>query len=149
MSTSLLIGSVFEAALRVLLLLDQIRPSPVDEEQISCIDFLAINSRDFNLLDRNLNGDGPFRLAEYSSKKRLISMAIKNMVIEGNVAYHSGPKGFTYSITDSGHSKAVLFNSEYSKEYRKAIVSLLVSYPTLDANKLKLEVYKIPLESLI
>lgn len=149
MGKSLLLGSVFEASLRVLLLLDQLNGKELDEEQITYIDFLAINSRDFALLDKNLNGDGPLRLAEFSAKKNLIASAIKDLVVSRLINFNTGSDGFIYSINSVGRSKVRSFTSDYSKNYRASIISLIESNPNLDSDKLRAEVYKAPLEKIL
>lgn len=149
MGKSLLLGSVYEASLRILLLLDQLDGKELDEQQIACIDFLAINSRDFNLLDENLHGDGPLRLEEFSTKKALISSAIKNLVMCRLIDFKPSSNGFTYSINFSGRSKARSFLSDYSNKYQKAILKLVQVNPTLDADKLITNIWKAPLENIL
>ncbi len=76
-----LLGSTFETSLRISLLLNEFRDTPLDEQQICCIDFIAIYGADFGLLDENLHGNGLFRLSEFSAKSKLVSLALKKLVL--------------------------------------------------------------------
>ena len=45
------IGSTFEISLRILLMLNELSPTKLDEQQIGAIDFIAVYAADFGLLD--------------------------------------------------------------------------------------------------
>ena len=52
------LGSVFEISLRILLMLRELFPSKLDEQQVSALDFISVYASDFGLLDENLHGYG-------------------------------------------------------------------------------------------
>lgn len=45
------LGSVFEISLRILLMLKELFPSKLDEQQVSALDFISVYASDFGLLD--------------------------------------------------------------------------------------------------
>ena len=59
------LASSFEMSLRILLMLDTLSDTMLDEEQITAIDFIAVYAADFGLLDENLHGYGAYRYSEY------------------------------------------------------------------------------------
>ena len=54
------LGSVFEISLRILLMLRELFPSKLDEQQVSALDFISVYASDFGLLDENLQAYGGF-----------------------------------------------------------------------------------------
>lgn len=60
MNTSAL-GSTFEISLRILLLLNEVHGTSLDEQQIGAVDFISVYAADFDLLDENLHGYSNYR----------------------------------------------------------------------------------------
>lgn len=127
-----LFGSVFESSLRILLLLDVLNDIPLNESQITSIDFIAIYGNDYGISDENLHGYGIFRHSEFSAKSRSISLALKKLVLESSVDFISNNNGYSYSISPQGKRIADAINDRYSNEYRNAIKSIMSEYPNLN-----------------
>lgn len=123
-----LLGSPFEMSLRILLMLDEITDAELDEQQICSIDFIAVYAADFGLLDENLHGYGSYRFGEYPARKRLVSAALKDLVLNGNVVFSPSRKGFIYRISDTGRKVSRAFTSSYACEYRIAVHAVACSY---------------------
>ena len=67
MNTSAL-GSTFEISLRILLLLNEVHGTSLDEQQIGAVDFISVYAADFDLLDENLHGYSNYRFSEYPAR---------------------------------------------------------------------------------
>ena len=59
------ISSAFEMALRILLLLSEVKNRSLTITQICEIDFISVYAADFGLLDENLHGHGTYRFSEF------------------------------------------------------------------------------------
>ena len=68
------IGSTFEISLRILLMLNELSPTKLDEQQIEAIDFIAVYAADFGLLDENLHGYSNYRYSEFPARKQMVSL---------------------------------------------------------------------------
>lgn len=132
MSKSQLIGSVFEAKLRILILLDSLDGMCLDKSQIIGIDFLAIYSHDFGLNIDNLNGYGPFRFEEYPAKKSILSSGLKELVFDHLVDLHPDKSGYRYGINSKGKSRCQKMECDYSNDYRSSVLLIAEKWPNLD-----------------
>ena len=88
------LGSVFEISLRILLMLRELFPSKLDEQQVSALDFISVYASDFGLLDENLHGYGDYRFSEYPARKHMVDSALKNLVLDGYVRLFPTPTGY-------------------------------------------------------
>lgn len=148
MKESTLLGSEFESSLRVLLLLDEFQNKPLDEIQIACIDFIAIYGADFMISDENLHGNGLFRFSEFSAKSKLVTSALKKLVLDGVITFTANKKGYSYSINSEGHKIANKLNDSYSEEYRIAVREVNTVFPSLNASAMQKRIYKTTMNSL-
>ena len=78
----LVLGSTFEISLRILLMLNELSGWSLDEQQIEAIDFISVYAADFGLLDENLHGYSDYRFSEYLARKRTVTSALKNLVLD-------------------------------------------------------------------
>lgn len=148
MKESTLLGSEFESSLRVLLLLDELKNQSLDEMQIACIDFIAIYGADFMILDENLHGNGLFRFSEFSAKCKLVTRALKKLVLNGFITFTANTKGYLYSINSEGSKITNKLINSYSEEYRLAIREVNIVFPSLNASAMQKQIYKTTIDSL-
>jgi len=143
-----LLGSIYETSLRISLLLNEFKDIPLDEKQICCMDFIAIYSSDFGLLDQNLHGNGLFRFSEFSAKSNLVSLALKKLVLNSSVNFISNSSGYLYLISNEGEYTVKKIQNSYVNEYRIALRAVLAKFPSLDVSIMQKQIYKMTINSL-
>ena len=109
------IGSTFEISLRVLLMLNELWPAKLDEQQIGAIDFIAVYAADFGLLDENLHGYSNYRYSEFPARKQMVSSALKNLVLDGYVRLYPTSSGYRYSLLETGKKVCTKLTSTFSQ----------------------------------
>ena len=147
MSASAL-GSVFEISLRILLMLKELFPSKLDEQQIGALDFASVYAADFGLLDENLHGYGDYRFSEYPARKHMVNSALRNLVLDGYVRLSPTPTGYRYSITEAGMGVCKQLDSDYAEEYIIAIHAVLDSFNGVNAKAMLKEINELTIQSL-
>lgn len=142
------IGSAFEISLRILLMLNELLPSKLDEQQIGEIDFIAVYAADFGLLDENLHGYSNYRYSEFPARKQMVSSALKNLVLDKYVRLYPTSSGYRYSLLDSGKTVCSKLTSGYAKEYILAVQSVVDSFDKTDAPNMLKEINRLTIQSL-
>lgn len=132
MSVSAL-ASAFELSLRIMLMLDTLPARALDEEQIAAIDFIAVYAADFGILDENLHGYGAYRFGEYPARRKTVSDALRELVLDGHVELKPGTSGYDFAITDNGKSFCAKITNGYASEYRIAITAVAKVFDIADA----------------
>ncbi|NEW62265.1 hypothetical protein GMA11_02540 [Granulicatella sp. zg-ZJ] len=143
-----LIGSSFETSLRVMLILDELSNFILDEQQLSCIDFIAIYGANFHILDNNLHGNSHLSYSEFSAKSQLVSNSIKLLVIKKYVELIIDDKGYVYKLSENGKQITSKFSNDYSNLYRIALREVLSTFPTLNSYQMKNFIYSTTIQSL-
>lgn len=110
----------FENSLRILILLSHATTS-LTVDKITAWDFIAINGKSFGLTNVDLHGDNSFTMCEYTARRELISIAIKELVLRGLITVEETHNGFCYKINDNGKIIAEQFQTNYANEYALAI----------------------------
>ncbi len=134
------IGSIFEISLRILLMLNELSPLRLDEQQIGAVDFISIYASDFGLLDENLHGYNNYRYSEFPARKQMVASALKNLVLDGYISLHPTPAGYQYSIQELGVSTCGKFTSSYAKEYIIAVNSVIKRFHDINATAMLREI---------
>lgn len=147
MNTSAL-GSTFEISLRILLLSNEVHGTSLDEQQIGAVDFISVYAADFDLLDENLHGYSNYRFSEYPARKRLVSSAIKELLLDGNIRFQMALTGYKYSITEAGKSICKKLTSNYADEYRIAVQTVIKSFDNANAELMLREINRLTIQSL-
>lgn len=111
----------FETSLRIVIILSEYEDSYLTSDMIAIVDFLSIYSNTFDLSDKNLHGNSPFKFSEFTSKRELIRQALKQLVSEGFVKVNCAENGFVYSITENGLRYSDSFTSKYSNLLRETV----------------------------
>ncbi len=130
------LASSFEMSLRILLMLDTLSDTMLDEEQITAIDFIAVYAADFGLLDENLHGYGAYRYSEYPARRGLVAEAVRSLVLDRYIALNPDDDGYSFYITDLGKEVCRKLSSEYASEYRIAVDAVGESLNVHDALKM-------------
>lgn len=111
-------NSINEIKLRILLLLETSTQEYLSSDMIAALDFITVYGKEFGVSDKNLHGDNRFKYSELPSRREIVSMAIKSLVVEGMLDI-SLKNGFEYQINNKGYKYINSFETEYSNEYSK------------------------------
>ncbi|MFQ7125514.1 MAG: ABC-three component system middle component 2 [Eisenbergiella sp.] len=147
MNTTVL-GSTFEISLRILLLLNEAHGAALDEQQIGAIDFISVYAADFGLLDENLHGYSNYRFSEYPARKHLVSSALKELLLDGNIRFQATPTGYKYFITCAGKSICKKLTSNYANEYRISVQTVINSFDNANTRLMLREINRLTIQSL-
>lgn len=121
-----------EMSLRILLLLDESTLYPLDQERIVAFDFIASYGVDFDVSEYNLHGDNINRFSELSSRKELVGLAIKELVLKGLISVDT-TDGFRYSITDEGSVYIGNIYNSYAELYRSNVLKAIQLYGNMSS----------------
>lgn len=142
------IGSTFEISLRILLMLNELSPAKLDEQQIGAIDFIAVYAADFGLLDENLHGYSNYRYSEFPARKQMISSALKNLVLDGYVRLYPTSSGYRYSLLEAGRTVCTKLTSGYATEYILSVQSVVDRFDNANATAMLNEINRLTIQSL-
>ena len=117
MMTNKLFNSVFENSLRILLLLAEFNCGQ-SLDKIYALDFMVSYGATFGVSKVDLNGDNQYKFSEFASRREIVRLALKQMVLDGLVWPDNSAAGILYSITDEGREYSATLESEYAEEYR-------------------------------
>ena len=117
MMTNKLFNSVFENSLRILLLLAEFNCGQ-SLDKIYALDFMVSYGATFGVSKVDLNGDNQYKFSEFASRREIVRLALKQLVLEGLVWPDNSAAGILYSITDEGREYSATLESEYAEEYR-------------------------------
>jgi hypothetical protein len=129
-----MLGSEFEMSLRILLMMNSLSDIWLDDVQIASIDFIAVYSADFCLLDENLHGYGNYRFGEYAARKELVSSALRELVLGRYISLNAAPDGYRFSITPKGKDVCQKLTSSYADEYMIAIKAVSKRFDINDSS---------------
>lgn len=142
------IGSTFEISLRILLMLNELSPEKLDEQQIGAVDFIAVYAADFGLLDENLHGYGNYRYSEFPARKQLVAAALKNLVLDEYVKLYPTSSGYKYSLLEAGKKLCSKLTSRYAEEYILAVQAVVGRFDKADAAAMLKEISRLTIQSL-
>ena len=132
----------FEVSLRILIILNTVQ-TRLSIDRITDLDFIAIYGKDFGVSEYNLHGDNDYRFSEYTSKREIVSQALKELVLGGYIIPHCNKSGFNYSISRSGTMFCESLNDKYAEDFIEIVKSArekanyYVSRKPEDISKLK------------
>ncbi len=126
-----LFNSAFENSLRILLLLTEFNcGQSLDKLYVS--DFMVSYGATFGVSEFDLNGDNQYKFSEFASRREIVRLALKQLVLDGLVMPTSSDIGILYAITDAGREYSVSLESEYAEMYRntaRKIVKIVLDEP--------------------
>lgn len=106
----------FEVSLRILIIVNTVQ-TRLSIDRITDLDFIAIYGKDFGVSEYNLHGDNDYRFSEYTSKREIVSQAIKELVLRGYITPHCNKSGFNYSISKEGVAFCESLNDKYAEDF--------------------------------
>lgn len=121
MAMTNIFNTEFEVSLRIVIILSEYEDSSLTSDMITIVDFLSIYNNTFEISDKNLHGNNPFKFSEFASKRELVRQALKRLVSEGFVKVKCDENGFLYSITENGLRYSDSFTSKYSNILRETV----------------------------
>lgn len=110
----------FEVSLRILIILNTAQ-TRLSVDRITALDFIAIYGKDFGVSEYNLHGDNNYRFSEYTSKREIVSQAIKELVLSDYIIPHCNKSGFNYSISRNGVPVCKSLNDEYADNFTEIV----------------------------
>ena len=113
-------NSSLEISLRMLLILNTVQ-SRLSVDRIAALDFISIYGKDFGVSEYNLHGDNDYRFSEYTSKREIVSQALKKLVLGGYIIPHCNKSGFNYSISRSGTMFCESLNDKYAEDFTNIV----------------------------
>ena len=113
-------NSSLEISLRMLIILNTVR-SRLSVDRIAALDFISIYGKDFGVSEYNLHGDNDYRFSEYTSKREIVSQALKKLVLGGYIIPHCNKSGFNYSISRSGTMVCESLNDKYAEDFTNIV----------------------------
>lgn len=118
-------NSPLEAGVRIVSFLDSYYPTAIDFEQLMKVDYILVNSGDFNGPE-SLHPEIPNRLGELSSRRETVRAGIELMkrfdLIEVNLTH----EGVFYRATESAEPYLELMKTKYSVAIRNIAKWLVV-----------------------
>ena len=106
----------FENMLRILLLADTVGNS-MNVDRLVALDFICIFGKKCQVLDKNLHGDNEFGFSEFTTKRKLITEAIKIAVKNDFLQVETSNNGFVYRINDRGKTIVDGVQTPYARSY--------------------------------
>lgn len=120
-----ILGSQFEASLRILLLLEAAPNETLSEGAIAALDYITVYSRDFGVSESNLHGESKYRFGEFASRRATIRTAIKQLVLDGLVVVTRSSSGFHYKLGSDGIDFASSLDTEYADAYYETVTQVI------------------------
>lgn len=142
------LGSTFEISLRILLMLNKLSNLTLDEQQIGAIDFISVYAADFDLLDENLHGYSNYRYSEFPARKKMVSSALKGLVLDGYIRMRPTSIGYRYSISEAGETVCGKLTRSYAKEYILAAQAVVNRFDNVNAESMLKEINRLTIQSL-
>lgn len=115
--TNKLFNSAFENSLRILLLLTEFDSSQ-SLDKIYASDFMVSYGATFGVSESDLNGDNQYKFSEFASRREIVRLALKQLVLDGLVMPINSAFGILYAITNAGREYSNALASEYAEVYR-------------------------------
>lgn len=116
MSKNSIYNTEYEMELRLLMVLYLTPFELMNEEQLFCYDFINCYGKEYEVSNFNLHGNSKFKFGEVAARKKLVSEAIKKLVLKG-FAFPVQEKGFRYKITDNGINYLDSLKNSYCVTY--------------------------------
>ncbi|MFS1492581.1 ABC-three component system middle component 2 [Vibrio splendidus] len=111
-------NSSLEAGVRAVSFLDSYYPNSLDFEQLMKIDYVLVNSSDFNGPE-SLHPQTPNRQGELSSRREIVRAGIDLMKRFGLIEIDLTQYGVFYRVTESAEPYLELMKTKYALSLRK------------------------------
>lgn len=121
-----LLGSAFEACLRILVLLEAAQDHTLMEDTIAPLDFITVYSKDFDMTDSNLHGNNKYRFGEYAHRREVVQSALKRLVLDGLIDVSQTTEGYEYTLSRNGIEFLSNLHSDYADDYYDTATQVMV-----------------------
>lgn len=115
--TDKVFNSSLESGVRIVSFLDAYYPQSLDFEQIMKIDYIVVNSADFNG-PNSLHPQIPNRQGELSTRREVVRSGIELMKKFGLIEVELNSNGVFYRATESAEPYLGLMKAKYSLKLR-------------------------------
>ena len=95
-----LFNSTFENSLRILLLMDEFGKKQ-NLDMLYVADFMVSYGATFGFSKADLNGDNPYKFSEFASRREIVRLALKQLVLDGLVYPSDTDTGILYKALSS------------------------------------------------
>lgn len=116
-----LFNTPFELSLRSVLLLSVAERKDMTLDRVAAYDFIAIYGSYFDLTESNLHGVNDYSFSEFTSRRELLSEALKSLVLDGLVRATHRKAGFCFEVTEQGRAFCNKQSTEYANNYRAMV----------------------------
>lgn len=131
-----LLGSAFEAYLRILVLFEAAKQMPLKEDTIAQLDFITVYSRDFDITDSNLHGENRYRFGEYAHRRELVQSVLKRLVVDDLIDVFQTTDGYQYILNQKGLEFSSNLNSNYADTYYETAIQVIEKSKGLSGREL-------------
>lgn len=114
-------NSELEYALRVIIILSEIG-KPLTLERLTAYDFIAVYPTVFGIRGKNIHGDNLLKFSEFSVRRSIIKKGLLLFIRKGLVKMIFDPKGYLYSITETGMVFSRSIENEYVRNLKSNIM---------------------------
>ena len=143
-----LFNSTFENSLRILLLMEEFGKKQ-NLDMLYVADFMVSYGATFGFSKADLNGDNPYKFSEFASRREIVRLALKQLVLDGLVYPSNTDTGILYSLTELGHNLSLTLDSDYATEYRTTAKQVVVAVDGKSERVLIKKINKMSAASLV
>lgn len=136
-------NTVFETALRIILLTSSSPDILFSSTRILALDFINCYAKAFRLASENLHGNNDFMYGEMAGRRLLVTEAIKRLVRNGTLQVQNDC-GYRYKITTYGIELSRNFFSTYAQEYCRVAKISAKKYDCKSDEELIMEIQSHP-----
>lgn len=136
-------NTVFETALRIILLTSSSPDLFFSSTRILTLDFINCYAKVFGFASENLHGNNNFMYGEIAGRRLLVTEAIKKLVRNG-ILQVQNDHGYRYEITAYGMKLSNNFISAYAQEYCKVAKITAKKYDYKSDEDLLMEIQNHP-----
>lgn len=136
-------NTVFETALRIILLTSSSPDILFSSTRILALDFINCYAKAFGLASENLHGNNDFMYGELAGRRLLITEAIKRLVRNG-ILQVQNDCGYRYKITAYGIELSSNFLSTYAQQYCRVAKTSAKKYGCKSDEELIMEIQSHP-----
>lgn len=130
-----LFNSTLEVSMRLIILLSILNDSK-NIDIITCLDFMATYSKDFQINNINLHGDNNYNLSGFTLRRSIIRKSLNTLVSYGLIDVQYTSKGIEYQVNIKSRVIVSKLNNIYASEYQQCVFDLLESVKNLSDNQI-------------
>ncbi len=135
-----LYNSSFEIQSRVLMIASFMHDEALSEDQLIIFDFIAVYAHEFFPECENIHGENGFMYSEFSARKQLFDIAIRELVKKGFLSVVV-KNGFLFRVSPEGNDVISRMECQYSREYRSLLKIVFDRYMNYTEKQLRQMIY--------